>query len=234
MMMNLSLRIRQPRHVLLMSFECTSTRIRSGSALHNNNNSNNTTMPVPVHCHPTKQSFHACSTAVYKASLFNSKSTSTISIETKTMPDTILRHSSSESKSKSKHHFMPKKAAVKLTPKARTTLKSLLQNGPNDPNIIGIMLKFQQSNTGQPRMVFNFEFVRRHQIEENDEPVSLEVKDDGVTPHDPQDSWDDGLQKLYVHHNAFMKVLGATLDIDQESLTPILHDREGNLMDPNA
>jgi hypothetical protein len=31
-----------------------------------------------------------------------------------------------------------------------------------------------------------------------------------------------------------MKVLGATVDVDLETVTPIMHDREGNLMDPNA
>ena len=45
---------------------------------------------------------------------------------------------------------------------------------------------------------------------------------------------DDGLPKLYVNHNAFLKVLGATVDIDLEKITPILYDREGNVMDPNA
>ena len=63
--------------------------------------------------------------------------------------------------------------------------------------------------------------------------VSLELMEDG-TPKSPKDSMNDGLPKLYVHHDAFLKVLGATLDVNTESLTPILYDREGNLMDPNA
>lgn len=62
--------------------------------------------------------------------------------------------------------------------------------------------------------------------------VSLEVLEDG-TPKSPRDAIDDGLPKLYVHHNAFMKVLGATVDVNMEDITPILYDREGNLMDPN-
>jgi hypothetical protein len=31
-----------------------------------------------------------------------------------------------------------------------------------------------------------------------------------------------------------MKVLGAKVDVDMETLTPILYDKEGNKMDPNA
>jgi len=68
--------------------------------------------------------------------------------------------------------------------------------------------------------------------------VSLEVLEDGVTPKPPSESMDDNLPKLYVHHAAFMKVLGGTIDVDFDAktgdLTPKLFDREGNVMDPNA
>ena len=68
--------------------------------------------------------------------------------------------------------------------------------------------------------------------------VSLELLEDGVTPKPPSESWDDNLPKLYIHHNAFMKVLGGTLDVDFNpetgDMTPKLFDREGNEMDPNA
>jgi hypothetical protein len=63
--------------------------------------------------------------------------------------------------------------------------------------------------------------------------VTLETNEDG-TPKSPQETWNDGKPKLYVHHNAFMKVLGATLDVDAKTMTPILYDREGFQMDPNA
>jgi hypothetical protein len=62
--------------------------------------------------------------------------------------------------------------------------------------------------------------------------VSLELLEDG-TPKPPDQSWEDGLPKLYVHHNAFMKVLGATVNVDTENVVPILTDREGNPLDPN-
>ena len=61
----------------------------------------------------------------------------------------------------------------------------------------------------------------------------MELLEDG-TPKPPKDSVDDGLPKLYVHHNAFLKVLGATLDVNTETISPILYDREGNVMEPNA
>jgi hypothetical protein len=61
----------------------------------------------------------------------------------------------------------------------------------------------------------------------------LEITDDG-TPKSPKETFKDGKAKLYVHHNAFLKVLGATVDIDVETFTPVLYDREGNEMDPNA
>ncbi|GKZ01431.1 hypothetical protein MPSEU_001093900 [Mayamaea pseudoterrestris] len=134
-----------------------------------------------------------------------------------------------------KHSFIPQKAAVNLTEQARTFFKQLLDKPPR-PDIVGIMLYYDQSKQhGDMRMVFSFDFVTPADIDlENDEAVSLEVLEDGTTAKPYVDSLNDGLSKLYVHHNAFMKVLGATVDVDLETLTPVLHDREGNLMDPNA
>ena len=63
--------------------------------------------------------------------------------------------------------------------------------------------------------------------------VSLEVDSKG-DPLPPMETVDDGKPKLYVNGGAFLKVLGATVDIDLETVTPILYDREGNKMDPNA
>lgn len=88
-------------------------------------------------------------------------------------------------------------------------------------------------------MVFSFRFVTKDELVEEDEGVTLEVmeneKGDGtMTPLSPQETWNDGKPKLYVHHNAFMKVLGAKVDVDAATMTPILYDREGNEMDPNV
>ena len=63
--------------------------------------------------------------------------------------------------------------------------------------------------------------------------MSLEVQSDGVTPKTPKESENDGLPKLFIHHQAFMKVLGATIDLKEDGFTPYLIDREGNEMDPN-
>lgn len=140
---------------------------------------------------------------------------------------------------------VPRKAPIKFTPRARKFFKSLLeqktQKSEND-RTVGIMLKYQQSQTGEPRMVYTFDFVNQNQISNRDEPVSLEVIESNrdssgqeeEMPKSPEDSYDDGLPKLYIHQHAFLKVLGCTIDIDEVNFTPVLFDREGNLLDPNA
>jgi len=135
-------------------------------------------------------------------------------------------------KKRKKRLFIPRKAAVELTDKARNFFQLLLENPPR-PDIIGIMLNYDQSKTGEPRMVFSFDFVTPDDITPDDEGVSLQVLEDG-SPKLPADSMNDGLPKLYVSHNAFLKVLGAKLDVDTREVEPILYDKEGNLMDPNA
>lgn len=81
-------------------------------------------------------------------------------------------------------------------------------------------------------MVYTFSFVTDADLDEGAEGVSLEVDENGQ-PKSPSESWNDNLPKLYVHPNAFLKVLGATVDIDPDTNSPVLFDREGNLMDPN-
>jgi hypothetical protein len=139
----------------------------------------------------------------------------------------------SPSDRKVKHKFVPRKAAVAMTPEARNFFRALLDNSSN-PDVMGILLNYHQSSSGEPRMVFSFDFCKAEQLSPMDEGVSLEVLDDGVTPKPPTESDDDDLKKLYVHHNAFMKVLGCTLDVDKERFEPLLYDREGNKLDPNA
>ena len=153
---------------------------------------------------------------------------------------TMQRHHlstlASTSPSSNRISFIPQKAPVKLTPKARKFFKSLLELNDNEA-IIGVMLKYKQSGTGEPRMVYTFDFVKESELTDKDEPVSLEIlesNDEEEIPKKPQDSYDDGLPKLYVHQHAFLKVLGCTIDIDENDFTPIMYDREGNLCDPNA
>jgi hypothetical protein len=137
--------------------------------------------------------------------------------------------------------FIPVRAAIELSDRARTFFSRLLANPPR-AGVVGVRLNYRQSQTGEPRMVFTFDFVTKDELDADDEPVSLEVvqvvdKSDGQTrwvPKPPRDSMNDGLPKLYVNSNAFFKVLGATVDVDTETLTPILRDNEGNRIDPNA
>jgi hypothetical protein len=136
-------------------------------------------------------------------------------------------------KKRKKKVFIPRKAAVAMNERTRKFFKLLLENAPSEETI-GIMLHYDQSKTGEPRMVFSFGFVTAKDLGPDDEAVSLEVLEDGVTPKPPIDSMNDGLPKLYVSGNAFLKVLGARLDVDTKNVIPILYDREGNLMDPNA
>lgn len=58
-------------------------------------------------------------------------------------------------------NFMP---AATLTPKARKFFKTLLERPPR-PNIVGVMLNYSQSSSGQPRMVFSFDFVTQEQLD---------------------------------------------------------------------
>eukprot|EP00529_Nitzschia_sp_RCC80_P040445 CAMPEP_0113465000 /NCGR_PEP_ID=MMETSP0014_2-20120614/13502_1 /TAXON_ID=2857 /ORGANISM="Nitzschia sp." /LENGTH=86 /DNA_ID=CAMNT_0000357121 /DNA_START=374 /DNA_END=634 /DNA_ORIENTATION=+ /assembly_acc=CAM_ASM_000159 len=86
-------------------------------------------------------------------------------------------------------------------------------------------------------MVFSFKFVNNTDdddaLTDDDEGVTLEVNEDG-TPRTPAETWDDGKPKLYIHRNAFLKVLGATVDVNLDAITPILTDKEGFEIDPSA
>jgi hypothetical protein len=146
-----------------------------------------------------------------------------------------FRRFASESKRvvrKDGHSFVPRKAPVALTETARSFFKALLDTKQEDEDVAGILLNYQQSSSGEPRMVFSFDFVKKSELGPDDEGVSLEVMKDG-SPKPPSLSWTDGKPKLYIHHNAFMKVLGSKVDVDIDSLKLTLYDRDGNVMDPN-
>jgi len=131
---------------------------------------------------------------------------------------------------KKKRKYVPRKAAVEMTDKARKFFQRLLESNPEKS---GIMLNYTQASSGQPRMVFSFDFVAEDEIASDDEGVSLDVDAEGK-PIPPGEALEDGKPKLYVNGGAFLKVLGATVDIDLENVTLILYDREGNRMDPNS
>ena len=130
----------------------------------------------------------------------------------------------------------PRKAAVHLTPKAREVFQKMIATTKSE----GILLKYELSAKKAMRMTFKFDLIkdRKKELTDQDEGVSLEVLEDGITPKPPVESWDDGLPKLFIHQNAFMKVLGGKLDVDFNSetgdLTPKLFDRQGFELDPNV
>ena len=140
-------------------------------------------------------------------------------------------------KKNKKNIMIPRKAAISITPKARTILKQII----NITKSHVILLKYVISSQHALRMAFKFVLIKDISTEINtntDEGISLEVLDDGITPKSPSDSYNDNLPKLYISQNAFMKVLGGTLDVDINvetgDMIPRLVDREGHDMDPNA
>jgi hypothetical protein len=62
--------------------------------------------------------------------------------------------------------FVPKKAAVQMTEKARTFFKKLLDMNPGKA---GVMLNYGQSSSGEPRMVYSFDFVTKELLDPEDE-----------------------------------------------------------------
>ena len=68
---------------------------------------------------------------------------------------------------KGRRTFVPRKAAVAMTPESRLAFKSLLAGAPEE--VTGIMLRYGQSLTGEPRMVFSFGYVRVNEVGEEDE-----------------------------------------------------------------
>jgi hypothetical protein len=87
----------------------------------------------------------------------------------------------------------------------------MLENAP--PDTEGILLKYQQSSSSQPRMVFSFGFAKAGDIDVTmDERVQF-----GPKPN----------EGLFVHQTAFMKVLGCTIHVSEEDGMPYIKDREG-------
>jgi hypothetical protein len=67
---------------------------------------------------------------------------------------------------KKKSKFIPKKAAVAMTEQARTFFVALLEKNPDKA---GIMINFDQASSGQPRMVYSFDFVTEEELSPQDE-----------------------------------------------------------------
>ena len=79
-------------------------------------------------------------------------------------------------KKRKKKRFIPRKAAVQLTPKAREFFKKLLES---DPTKKGILLDYHQASSGEPRMVFSFKFVNNTDDDDGGDGGTLTDDDEG-------------------------------------------------------
>ena len=80
--------------------------------------------------------------------------------------DTVVITTTRQKKNGKKHNFVPKKAAVQMTKQAREFFRKLVEMKPEKA---GVMLNYDQSKTGEPRMVFSFDFVTKEQLHPRDE-----------------------------------------------------------------
>jgi hypothetical protein len=81
-----------------------------------------------------------------------------------TTTTTTKRNPHQQRKERSK--FIPLKAAVQLSERARVLFQKLLASKPDKD---GILLDYHQSSSGEPRMVFSFQFVTKNELVEEDE-----------------------------------------------------------------
>lgn len=108
------------------------------------------------------------------------------------------------------------RSPVKLSKNARQVFEMMLKG---DNNREAVQISYQQSKDGL-QMVFSFNFLHQSEVEM-------------VESRSPPDEYatifaDDSIHyKLYVHPNALMKVIGATVDVDIESMNFSLQDKEG-------
>ena len=80
--------------------------------------------------------------------------------------DNVVITTTRQKKKGKKHNFVPKKAAVQMTKQAREFFRKLVEMKPEKA---GVMLNYDQSKTGEPRMVFSFDFVTKEQLHPRDE-----------------------------------------------------------------
>jgi hypothetical protein len=67
---------------------------------------------------------------------------------------------------KKRSKFIPRKAAVQLSERSRSLFQKLLASQPDKD---GILLNYHQSSTGEPRMVYTFQFITKDELVEEDE-----------------------------------------------------------------
>mmetsp|Transcript_3371 Transcript_3371/g.6393 ORF Transcript_3371/g.6393 Transcript_3371/m.6393 type:complete len:171 (+) Transcript_3371:95-607(+) len=113
--------------------------------------------------------------------------------------------------------FKPLRPCVSFTQPASDYLKALISSAP--PPTSGILVKYSHSTSGKPRMLFSLSFTCASSVAAEDELGGGEGVDLG-----------DG-QVLYVHATAFMKLLGATVDMEGGEI--VFRDKGGFVIDPN-
>ena len=114
---------------------------------------------------------------------------------------------------------------VRVTPNATKFFCHILDSkkalGVED--VVAVQLGYRQS-VSSPAMVYTFDFL------DNSDIFACKTR----RPPDEYTELDKGKgYLLYVHPNALMKVLGATVDVDLDTLQFLLKDEEGHLLVPD-
>ena len=108
------------------------------------------------------------------------------------------------------------RSPIKLSENARQVFEMMLKG---DNNREAVQIGYQQSKDGL-QMVFSFNFLNQSEVE---------MVESRCPPDEYATIFEDDFihYKLYVHPNALMKVIGATVDVDTESMKFSLQDEEG-------
>ena len=130
----------------------------------------------------------------------------------------LFCHASSSVRQRSRRLTRESRSPVKLSESARNSFEMMLKG---DNNHQAVQVGYQQSKDGL-HMVFSFNFLCQSEVEvvesrsPPDEYATI-FADESASIH----------YKLYVHPNALMKVMGASVDIDIETMEFHLQDEEG-------
>ncbi len=130
----------------------------------------------------------------------------------------LICRASSSGKHKSRRPTRESRSPVKLSESARHAFEMMLKDGNNYE---AVQVGYQQSKDGL-NMVFSFNFLCQSEVE----IVESRSPPDEYTTIFADKSASINY-KLYVHPNALMKVMGATVDIDIETMEFRLLDGEG-------
>ena len=130
----------------------------------------------------------------------------------------LICRASSSRRQKSRRLTRESRSPVKLSESAKNAFEMMLEDGNNYE---AVQIGYQQSKDGL-NMVFSFNFLSQSEVE----IVESRSPPDEYTTIFADESASINY-KLYVHPNALMKVMGATVDIDIETMEFRLLDGEG-------